>query len=582
MNRNDTKTRRPVLRVIALALAMTLVLSGCTDIRRLILSRLRGSDGDMVPFGRMVYQRPDMDALEELFTSATDFAQTASAKDGDALTRQLNECWDAYDGFYTMETLAELHADIDQTDEKWADEYDFCQGSEVKIEAWLDQLLTACAASRAPVSRNLLAGYDQRTDLRYSARALELKDRENSLLRDYYRVMQLDEIELNGKTVSYLDTISDPAISDEDYRAAQLAYYRACNAAAAPIYIDLIKTRRELAAELGFDSYEAYQFAVFGRDYTPEQVRAYLDDVAGMAADYYRSFMAMDPASLISYGSLSQRKLVNLLGDATAEMGKTVTDAYAFMTQYDLYDVAASVKKAPGAYTVYLDSYDAPFCYVGAYGDVEDFLDFAHEFGHFVDAYHNYNTTTSLDLSETYSQALANLALLKSRELLSDGGYRDLLLIHLQSNLAIYAEQSAYADFESRVFALPDGELTVENLNALALECSLRFGADATAGAEDCPYYWTQVTHLFDYPFYVISYCVSADAAVQILEREMENPGDGAAIYDALLDWKEDAFLSELERVGLESPFAPGRADHNLALVESIMRTELSDLPNAA
>ncbi len=580
MTRNEQTTRRPILRVAALGLALVLLLSGCTDIRRLLLSRLRG--GDMVPFDQMVYERPDMDALEELFTSATTYAQSASGKDGDALTKQLNECWDAYDDFYTMDTLASLHADIDQSDEDWAAEHEFCTSAEVRIEEWLDRLLVACAASDAPVSARLLAGYDQQSDYRYSDRALELMDRENSLLLDYYRVMQLDEIRLDGRTVSYTEYIADPALSDADYRAAKLAYCRAVNEAAAPIYIELIKVRRELAKELSFDSYEEYQFAVFGREYTPDQVRSYLDDVAGTAAAYYRSFMASDPYSQVSYDALSPRKLVNLLGDATADMGKTVTAAYSFMKDYNLYDVDAGVNKAPGAYTTYLDSYDAPFCYVGAYGDVEDFLDFAHEFGHFADAYCNYNATGSLDLSETYSQAMANLALLKSKDLLTAGGYRNLLLLHLLSNLSIYAEQTAYADFETRAFALPDEALTVENLNALALETSLRFGADATAGEEVCPYYWTQVSHLFDYPFYVISYCVSADAAVQILEKEMETPGAGAAIYEDLLDWEEDAFLSELERVGLESPFAPGRAAHNLALVDRIVDANLGGYLNAA
>ncbi len=582
MIRNDPKTRRPVLRVLALALAMVLLLSGCVDIRRLILSRLRGGDGDMVPFDQMAYQRPDMAALEELFTSATAFAREATAKDGSALTKRLNECWDAYDEFYTMVTLASIHSDIDQSDEKWEEECDFCLASEVKIEEWLDRLLMASAASDAPVSERLLAGYDQRDDFRYSDRALELMDRENSLLRDYYKVMQLDDIQLDGKTVSYTDYISDPGISDGAYRAAKLAYYRACNQAAAPIYIELVKVRRALAAELGFDSYEDYQFAVFARDYTPAQIRAYLDDVEGTMADYYRTFMAADPYSLVSYDAITPKKLVNLLGDATADMGKTVTGAFSFMKQYDLYDVDTSIYKAPGSYTTYLDSYDAPFCYVDAYGDVEDFLDFAHEFGHFADAYCNYNATSNLDLAETYSQAMANLALLKCRDLLDEDDFRNLLLLHLLSSLSIFAEQTAYADFESRVFALPDDALTVENLNALALECSLRFGADAGAEEEDCLYYWTQVSHLFDYPFYVISYCVSADAAIQIAEKELDEPGAGVAVYEDLLDWQEDVFLSELERVGLESPFAPGRADRNLALVESIMESSLGGYLNAA
>ena len=69
----------------------------------------------------------------------------------------------------------------------------------------------------------------------------------------------------------------------------------------------------------------------------------------------------------------------------------------------------------------------------------------------------------------------------------------------------------------------------------------------------------------------MISYCVSADAAIQIAQRELEEPGTGVACYEDILDWHEDAFLSEVERVGLESPFAPGRARSNLDLVEDLL-----------
>jgi len=587
---NRSKTRVRALRLFALALALTMALCGCadsaapsTDVLRKPEVSYKAGKYDMVPFAEMEYRQPDMAVLEELFNATTDYAKKATSKNRHTLTSLLELCWDAYDEFYTMETLAMLRSDIDQSDEEWASAYEFCQSNEVKVEQWLDQLLIACAASDAPVASRLLAGYDQGENAPYSDRTLELMDRESSLLRDYWRAMMLDEIEVNGRTVSYNEFIADPLISEADYDAANLAYYRACNETTAPIYIELIKVRRELARELGFDSYEEYQYATFARDYTPAQVHDYLDGVADEVSAYYRELMDSDPYSLVSYDTLSPQRLLDLLEEATAGMGKTVTKSFAFMKDYHLYDVSATSKKAPGAYTIYLDSYEAPFCYVGAYGDVEDFLDLAHEFGHFADARCNYNATTSLDLAETYSQAMANLALLKSRDLLDEDSYHNLLLLHLLSNLSIFAEQTAYAEFESQVYELDDADLTVENLNALALSCARRFGSVASVDDEAlCAIYWTQVTHLFETPFYVISYCVSADAAVQIVEKELETPGAGIACYEDILDWEEDAFLSEVERVGLVSPFAPGRAAHNLELVGSIMENSLGDLLNAA
>jgi hypothetical protein len=530
----------------------------------------------------MEYTRPDMDALEALFSSVTGFAETATRRDGDALTEKLSRCWDAYDEFYTMDTLAMLRSDIDQSDEAAAAEYEFCQSSEVLMDAWLDALLAACANSEAPVPSNLLAGYDQGDVEPYTDRQLELMGRENELLMEYWRAMMLDEIRLDGRTVSYTEYISDPRITSEEYRTANLAYARACNETAAPVYVELIKVRRAMAEEFGYGSYEDLQFDTFARDYTPDQVHRYLDDVASAVAGFSAGLMDQDPYSLVSYDPLSATSLLNLLRRSIADMGEPVIGAYDLMKTYRLYDVSASVNKAPGAYTVYLDSYDVPFCFLGAYGDVEDFLDLSHEFGHFVDAYVNYNATASLDLAELYSQAMANLTLLKCRDLMSEGSYRNLLLLHLLSNLNVFTEQAAYADFETRAFQLPDEELTVETLNALALACAERFGAVTPGEEELSSLYWAQVSHLFEYPFYVISYCVSADAALQIAELERDDSGTGVACYEGILDWAEDAFLSELARVGLESPFSPGRPARALALAEAILEEDLAEMLNAA
>ena len=572
MKRHNAAVFRPRgARLLALLLILSALLTGCGGKPAETEDGLyRAGTYELTTFDRMEYRRPDMDALEELFSATAEFAGQASAGDRRALTDLLERCWDAYDEFYTMETLAMLHNDIDRSDAYWEEEYGFCWENDVLLEQWLDEVLIACAASGASVPSNLLAGYDQGDNEPYSDRLLELMSRENALLQDYWHAMELDEIRLNGRTVSYLDTISDPRISDADYHAAQTAYSRAINEIAAPIYADLIRTRRAMAAELGFDSYEEFQYLTFARDYTPDQVADYLDEVAAVIAPYYRDFMAADPYGSITYGTLTPPRLLSLLEQAVDMLGGTASEALAQMKKYRLYDVTSSERKSPGAYTVYLDSYEAPFCFLGAYGDMEDLLDLSHEFGHFTDAYVNYNATGSLDLAETYSQAMANLVLLRLRDSLSDSTYHNLLLLHVLSNLSLYAEQSAYADFESRAYQLSDDELTPENLNALALDCARRFGADAS-DPDTADTYWTQVNHLFEQPFYVISYCVSADAAIQIARRELEEPGAGVAVYEDILDWQEDAFLSEVERVGLESPFSPGRARSNLELVEDLL-----------
>ena len=50
------------------------------------------------------------------------------------------------------------------------------------------------------------------------------------------------------------------------------------------------------------------------------------------------------------------------------------------------------------------------------------------------------------------------------------------------------------------------------------------------------------------------------------------------ACYNDVLDWQADAFLSEVERAGLESPFAPGRCAENAALLQELWTRDFPEL----
>ena len=73
-------------------------------------------------------------------------------------------------------------------------------------------------------------------------------------------------------------------------------------------------------------------------------------------------------------------------------------------------------------------------------------------------------------------------------------------------------------------------------------------------------------------PFYMVSYCVSVDAAMQLYERALEDPVAAWDVYCTLLDCPDLPFSEALEEAGLESPFAPGR-------IETAKRTIEGQLP---
>ena len=70
---------------------------------------------------------------------------------------------------------------------------------------------------------------------------------------------------------------------------------------------------------------------------------------------------------------------------------------------------------------------------------------------------------------------------------------------------------------------------------------------------------WIDIQHFFIAPFYVISYCVSNDAALQIYQRELAS-GDGLALYRRLMELSGgNTILNLLDEADMESPFAEGR-----------------------
>ena len=124
-----------------------------------------------------------------------------------------------------------------------------------------------------------------------------------------------------------------------------------------------------------------------------------------------------------------------------------------------------------------------------------------------------------------------------------------------------FVSQAAYAEFELRAYALPDDQLNTEGLNALFLECMEEFGQSYTGMEDIIAPGWIDIQHFLIAPYYVISYCVSNDAALQIFQLEEEN-GTGLETYRALMSTSSgNTILALLEENGMESPFEPGRVE---------------------
>ena len=520
--------------------------------------------GNKLKFSKIAYERPDLDGM------TGDFEALISDLEGDKLplkeaVNRLEKVYAAYDDFYTMDVVAELRWYHDVTDSFYADECDWFLENEPTVDQLFEELCSAsanCSLARE-LDEEFWGGWvvdsygGEEESATLDPEYLALAQRENTILAEYRKATSDPTVTWKGKERSYWELEQDDTIGWDEWTEIRSLYYDKYEPILGDIYIRLVGVRQEQAKLFGFDSYEEYAYAcLFGRDYSPEQADVLLEQIRTELAPLYEELDLNRRWDDFSYTELNEEENLEAVRTAARAMGGKVRQAFMKMEDCELCDVEISEKKGDLSYQTYLYSYDCPYVFVKTEGYSDDILSFGHEFGHFVDAWCNFNGTDSQDLAEVFSQGMEYLLLSYVPE-----DYREELTEYkLLDTVDTFTQQGSFAEFEHEVYSRPAAEWTPEALNELSLKLAQDYGY-AREGDED--YYaksWIDINHFFDDPFYVVSYCVSNDAAFQIYELECEKEGAGLEVWKKMLPRNYDGFLETLtEQGGLEDPFAAGR-----------------------
>lgn len=570
------RTKRGVCLLLTAVLLLAL-LGGCTQENRveLPLRAAYWTDGyiDMVAFDQMEYIRPDLDAFVGQVDELIGKLQAGEISSLWA-KHALSEIDTAYFTYSTMATLAQIRHDIDMTDAYYREENAYCSSGSIEMQQKMEELYAACAAS--PLASDLedfygegfLDGYDE--DYTYPEEYVALQHQENELLVDYYDLTADMTLSYEGADYT-LDELYFAADAGElgglTPESALELYYDTFNERVGAIYVELVKVRQQMAAMYGYDSYVEMAYDFNGRAYTPNDVQAYTAMIRKQLVPLYRragTSGLLDRAN--DTAGLKPRKALRAVQQAANAMGGAAQEAMEYLLAYGLYDIDSSHTKYGGSYEVYLEDYESPFVLVNSIGYSEDTLTIAHEFGHFLDDFINYGMYKSTDVNETISQAMEYLTLCYLQD---DALREELTQYKLVDTLRLYAEQASYNAFEEQVYALPADQLTLENINAISLQTSRDYGL---IGSWSDDYYaksWIDITHFFDSPLYVISYCVSDSVAVQMYERELAEPGEGlTAFYDYVDLAPDETFAGLAASCGLEDPLSAGQITALAAMME--------------
>lgn len=522
------------IQMVALLLCAAM-LWGCSSLEYVAEYALenmgRSGTGNGAGLDQMEYQRPDMEQVEQSLEEA---CQAAQGEDMDAIVSTVNAFYEVYDAFFTNYSLADLHYCHDMTDEQWEEEYNYCLEHSTRVDAALQDLYYALAAS--PLLEELESEENFGPGFFDAYQGENLWDEEILALLNQETALQSKYYELSNIGAAYGEGTE--------------AYYAACGEDMAQLLAELVGVRQEIAAYWGYNSYAQYATdAYYYRDYTLEQSEQYLEEIRTELVPLYRKMNQSDIWNEV-YTYSNEGQTYAYVENMAKNMGGVIKQAFNLMDRKGLYDISYGENKYPASFEVYLTSYSKPFIFMNPEGSNHDHLTFAHEFGHFCNDCASYGSYAGVDVLEFFSQGMEYLSLCYGEDT------ENLTRIKMADSLSIFVEQAAFASFEMQMYDLTGAELTAGKLQELYETVALAYGLDS-AGYD--PREFVSITHFYTNPMYIMSYVVSNDAAMQLYQLELEETGKGLNCYTEHLNTGEQYFLAFLESVGMESPFAPGR-----------------------
>ncbi len=329
---------------------------------------------------------------------------------------------------------------------------------------------------------------------------------------------QEKEIEIQQKYLAIRQQ-TDKSDDQIDYMAAQL-------------YIEYAKLLTDKINHYdNYDNYWTYMYDVYNRDYTTDDVKKlsyslkeYLKKYFNYTVSVYRECDYLPKRS----DTLVFEDNIKVLRQYAGEVSDEAAESAILLDDNNLYIFGGGKTSRDMTFTTYLYMYDVPYMYQYIKNNNYDLHTTIHEFGHFNAMSHpsKYVACTEingncLDIAELQSQGMSVMFTYAYDEIY--GCYsKPMRLYELYNLIHTVAMSFLVNDIEQYVFENVDtitADEVIDKFNELKKEyqiVSTRFGS---------------INHIFEMPFYYISYGVSALATFELWDMMNSDYDHAVDVY---------------------------------------------------
>ncbi|MFK8242906.1 M3 family oligoendopeptidase [Facklamia sp. 252] len=550
------------------------------------------------------YERPNLESLKEEFLGFV--AQIESATTVDEVAAAIKGIQALQNNILTLSKLVTIRHSIDTRDTFYDEEQEFWNESGPVISEWETTYYKAVLNSPF---RNELNELLPETFFKIAENGLRIFDvsiipllqTENKLASEYDKLIASAEIEHNGEIYNLPGMKVFTQSTDRQERKTALTaisqFFEKNLAEFDRIYDELVKTRHQIALELGFKDFVEVGYLRMNRlDYDRQDVEIYRQEVlkhvvplAEKLFNRQKERLGLDalkvydlelefesgnakpkgtPEEIVANGVKMYHELSN-------ETGEFID----FMVERNLLDLVTKPGKQGGGYCDYIPNYESPFIFSNFNGTSGDIDVLTHEAGHAFQVYQSRWIQTPESVWPTYESCEIHSMSMEFfaypwMELFFEEQTLKYKYSHLFSTVSFLPYGVLVDHFQHEVYQNP--EMTPEQRRDTwrRLEAQYNPWKDnegitfLETGAR-----WFSQAHIFGAPFYYIDYTLAQVCALQFWERNQVDQ-DPTAWQDYLTICRiggTQSFKQIVASANLKSPFEPGSLSGVVAKVDTYL-----------